>query len=86
MYTIFTLLFIAVIAGGLIWAYIHHLGQKGEKLNLINKGICPECKEHTIEITDQKSGGCCGPSIVDFACRSCGYKDSYVIEKGSCGV
>ncbi len=87
MYTLVILLIVALAAGGLIWGYLQHLGRKGEKLHLIERGICPECARHAIEITDKKSGGsCCGPVIVDFACRECGYKDSYVIEKGSCGV
>ncbi len=86
MYTLLVLLFITVIVGGLLWAYLKYLGEKGNKLNLINKGICPDCKANTIEISDQKGGGCCGPAIVDFECKSCGYKDSYAISKGSCGI
>ncbi len=85
MYTILTLFFIILIAGGLIWAYFSHLGEKGEKLKLINQGICPECKQHTIEVVNQKGGGCSGTSFVEFKCSNCGYEDSFNLSAGSCG-
>jgi hypothetical protein len=85
MYTLLTLLFTAVILGGLIWAYIHHLGEKGEKLKLINQGICPECKQQSIEVVDQKGGGCSGTAFVQFHCTNCDYTDSFNIGSGGCG-
>lgn len=86
MYSIFTLLFIIVIFGGLIWAYFYYLDEKAGKLQLIEQGICPECRQETIEIADEKSGGCSGVSLVQFECSECGYKDSYAINGGSsCG-
>ncbi len=85
MYTLLTLLFIIVIAGGLIWAYIYYLGEKGEKLKLIQQGICPDCKQHTIEIINQKGGGCSGTAFVEFKCTNCNYTDSFNLGGGSCG-
>ncbi len=85
MYTLLTLLFVIVIAGGLIWAYVHYLGEKGEKLKLIQQGICPDCKQHTIEIINQKGGGCSGTAFVEFKCINCGYTDSFNLGGGSCG-
>jgi hypothetical protein len=85
MYQFFTLLFIVVIVGGLVWAYISFLNEKGDRLNLINKGICPSCKKETIELVDQKGGGCSGTAFVEFECRECGYHDSFNIGGGSCG-
>ncbi|MCH9813901.1 MAG: hypothetical protein K0U47_08170 [Epsilonproteobacteria bacterium] len=85
MYTILTLLFIILIAGGLIWAYFNYLNVKGEKLKLINQGICPECKQQTMEVVDQKGGGCSGTAFVEFKCRHCHYTDSYNLGGGSCG-
>lgn len=85
MYTLLTLLFVIVIVGGLIWAYIHYLGEKGEKLKLINQGICPECKQHTIEIVNQKGGGCSGTAFVKFKCTNCDFSDSFNLGSGSCG-
>ncbi len=85
MNTIITLLFIIILAGGLVWAYINYLNAKGEKLKLINQGICPECKQHTMEVVDQKGGGCSGTSFVEFKCISCDYTDSYNLSGVSCG-
>ncbi len=79
------LLFIAVVIGGLVWAYIIYLNEKGDRLNLINRGICPKCKEKTIELIDQKGGGCSGTAFVEFECTACGYHDSFNIGGGSCG-
>lgn len=85
MYEFFVLLFVIVIAGGLIWAYFHYLGEKGERLHLINQGICPSCKQQTIEVVDQKGGGCSGTSFVEFKCRNCDYHDSFNLGGSSCG-
>ncbi len=85
MYTLLTLLFISLILGGLIWAYLHHLGEKGENLKLINQGICPQCKQQTMEVVDQKGGGCSGTSFVEFKCNNCHYGTSYNLGGGSCG-
>lgn len=86
MYTIATLLFIILIAGGLVWAYFYYLNEKGEKLKLIQQGICPECKQHTMEVADQKGGGCSGTAFVEFRCTNCDYTDSFNLSGGgSCG-
>ncbi len=85
MYELFVLLFIIMIAGGLVWAYIKYLNVKGERLNLINQGICPSCKKETIEVVDQKGGGCSGTAFVEYKCRACDYHDSFNIGGGSCG-
>ena len=86
MYTLLVLLFTAIIIGGLIWAYIHHLNDKGEKLKLINQGICPECKQPTIEVVDQKGGGCSGTTFVEYECTNCRYHDSFNIGSGGCST
>ena len=85
MYTILTLLFIIVLAGGLVWAYLKYLNEKGERLKLINQGICPECNQKTMEVVDQKGGGCSGTSFVEFKCTNCDFTDSYNLGSGSCG-
>jgi len=78
------LIFFAVILGGLVYSYIFYLNQKGERLNYINKGICPKCKTKSIELLDQKGGGCSGTSFVEFKCTNCGYHDSFNISSGGC--
>ncbi len=85
MFTFLTFLFIIVIVGGLLWAYIVFLNEKGDRLNLINQGICPKCKKRAIELVDQKGGGCSGTSFVEFECKECGYHDSFNIGGGGCG-
>ncbi len=85
MYEFFMLIFIIMIAGGLVWAYLRYLGEKGERLNLINQGICPSCKKESIEMVDQKGGGCSGTAFVEFKCSACDYHDSFNIGGGSCG-
>ena len=85
MYTLFMLLFFTVIFGGIIWAYIHHLQEKGERLHLINQGICPSCKQKSMEVVDQKGGGCSGTSFVEYRCTECGRRESYNLGSGGCG-
>jgi len=85
MFELFSLIFIAVIVGGLIWAYVVYLNEKGDRLKLINQGICPKCKEKSIELIDQKGGGCSGTAFVEFECSNCKYHDSFNIGGGSCG-
>jgi len=85
MFTLIILLFITAIVAGLVWAYLRYLNEKGERLHLINQGICPTCKEKSIEVVDQKGGGCSGTAFVEFKCQRCDYHDSFNIGGGSCG-
>ena len=85
MYNFLVLLFITLIVAGLLWAYFRFLNDKGDRLNLINQGICPSCKNETIEVVNQKGGGCSGTAFVEFKCRNCDYHDSFNIAGGSCG-
>ncbi len=83
MYNILTFIFVIVIFGGLVWAYFYYLKEKAGKLQLIEQGICPECREKTIEVADQKGGGCSGVNLVQFECTNCNYTDSFSIGGGS---
>jgi hypothetical protein len=85
MFELFTLIFIALVVAGLVWAYIKYLDEKGEKLKSINQGICPSCKQKSIEMIDQKGGGCSGTAFVEFKCTNCGYSDGFNVGGGSCG-
>lgn len=82
---IYLILFLAIIFFGSIISYIYYLNDKTSQLNLIKKSICPACKESTIEMSDQRGAGC-GPKLVTFECSSCGYENSFSINKGSCGI
>ena len=85
MYGMFVLLFITLMVGGLVWAYVRYLNEKGARLNFINQGICPSCKKESIEVVNQKGGGCSGTAFVEFKCVECGYHDSFNLGADSCG-
>ncbi len=83
MESILILFLIIVITGGLVLAYIYYLKEKSDKLQLIQQGICPDCRQKTIGIADKKNGGCSGISLVQFECLECGYKNSFSIKENS---
>ncbi len=83
---IYLLLFLLIVLIGSVTVYIYYLKEKKEQLDAINRGFCPKCKQNSIILTDQRSGGCGGPQIVSFECESCGYHNSFSIDAGSgCG-
>ena len=82
---IYLLLFLIIIFSGSIISYIYYLNDKASQLNLIQKGICPICKENSIELTDQRGGGC-GPKLITFQCNKCNYENSFSIDNSSCGL
>ncbi len=84
MYELFVLAFITLMVAGLVWAYFHYLGEKKERLKLIEQGICPACKKESMVMVDQKGGGCSGTAFVEFKCQECDYHDSFNLGGGSC--
>jgi len=72
---------------GSVTVYIYYLKEKKEQLDAINRGFCPKCKQDSIELVDQRSGGCSGPRIMSYECHICGYHNSFSVENtsGSCG-
>ena len=79
--------FLLIILIGSVLVYIYYLKEKKEQLESIRRGFCPKCKQDTIELTDQRSGGCSGPKILSFECLSCGYVNSFAVDASdsSCG-
>ena len=79
--------FLLIILIGSVLVYIYYLKEKKEQLESIRRGFCPKCKQDTIELTDQRSGGCSGPKILSFECLSCGYANSFAVDASdsSCG-
>jgi RNase P subunit RPR2 len=73
-----------IILVGSVLGYVYYLKEKKEHLDAIKRGYCPRCHQKSIEITDQRSAGC-GPRLVTFECRNCGYINSFSIDGGSCG-
>ena len=83
---LYLILFLLITLIGTVATYIYYLKEKKAQLDAIRRGFCPSCKQNTIEITDQRSSGCCGPKIITFECNSCGYTNTFSIENGSCGI
>ncbi len=79
---------ILVILG--VLAYYLFIKEKSQKLDLIEKGICPRCENETIELKRNKSGGCSGTSNVIYRCSSCGYEEDFNVStscfNGRCGL
>jgi len=82
---IYILLFMIIIFIGSILSYVYYLKDKANQFNMINNGICPFCKENSIELTDTRGGGCCSPKLVSFKCNKCGYENSFSID-GNCKI
>ena len=83
----YLLAFMLIILVGSVLVYIYYLKEKKEQLDSIRRGFCPQCKQKSIELTDQRSGGCSGPQILSFVCLECGYSNSFAVENGgSCGT
>lgn len=66
--------------------YTYYLKEKKEELDTIRRGFCPRCKQDSIVLIDQRSGGCSGPKIMTYECNACGYHNSFSVEEGGgCG-
>jgi len=84
---IYLLAFLLIILIGSVLVYIYYLKEKKEALDSIRRGYCPRCKQNTIELTDQRSGGCSGPKLLSYECLSCGYVNSFAVDASdSCGT
>jgi predicted nucleic-acid-binding Zn-ribbon protein len=84
MYEMLNILFTLTIIGGILWAYVMYFNEKADDLVLIQSGICPKCRDKSMVVDDQKSGGCSGTKLVKYRCERCGYSDSFNIDGGSC--
>jgi len=83
----YLLAFMLIILVGSILVYIYYLKEKKEQLDSIRRGFCPQCKQKSIELSDQRSGGCSGPQMLSFTCLECGYANSFAVDNaGSCGT
>jgi Zn ribbon nucleic-acid-binding protein len=80
---IFTLLFLIIVLAGSFIVYHFYLKEKSSELDTIRRGFCPRChQKDTIEITDERSSGCCSPKQVTFECVECKYTNNFSIESG----
>ena len=75
-----------IVLIGSVSVYAYYLKEKKVELDSIKRGFCPKCHQKSIELTDQRSGGCSGPKILSFECIECGYTNSFAVENdGNCG-
>ncbi|NOR56164.1 MAG: hypothetical protein GQ531_08130 [Sulfurovum sp.] len=83
----YLLAFMLILLFGSVLVYVYYLKEKKEQLDSIRRGFCPKCKQDSIELSDQRSGGCSGPKMLTFECLSCGYTNSFAVDPsdGSCG-
>jgi len=82
----YLLAFLLIVLIGSVVTYVYYLKEKKEQLDSIRRGFCPKCKQNTIELTDQRSGGCSAPQILSFTCLECDYTNVFSVTNGdSCG-
>jgi RNase P subunit RPR2 len=82
----YLLSFLLIVSIGLIVSYIYFMQEKRDQLMAIERGVCPKCKQPSIEIVDQRSVGCSSPKMVTFECRECKYISTFHIDgSGGCG-
>ncbi len=67
---------------GSVFAYTYYLKEKKEQLDAIKRGFCPKCHKKSIELSDQRLGGCSAPKILSFECLECGYANSFSVQEG----
>ncbi len=80
--------FIVLAGAGLlgVFAYYLYIRQKGERLAKAERGVCPECGEHTVTVASTKGGGCSGTTNVRYVCEACGWEEEFNVAGGSCGI
>ena len=76
----YLLAFILILLTGSVLVYIYYLKEKKEQLDYIRRGFCPHCKQDNIELIDQRSSGCSGPTLMSFECLNCGYTNSFSVQ------
>lgn len=83
----YLLAFMIILLVGSVLVYVYYLKEKKEELDSIRRGFCPKCKQDSIELSDQRSGGCSGPKLLSFECLSCGYTNSFAVDSSedTCG-
>jgi len=80
-FTIFLIIFILVAS---ILGYTYYLKEKNVEYTQMNNGICPKCKNKSIELVDIRGSGC-SPKIVTYRCYHCGYENSFT-ESANCSL
>jgi hypothetical protein len=80
----YLLIFLLLIITATIISFTLFAREKREKLRLIEERICPNCHSQSMELIDQRGGGCSSAKMVTFECRECKYSIVYNLNS-SCG-
>jgi len=73
----YLLTFLLIIFIGSMLVYVYYLSEKKEQLNSIRRGFCPQCRQDSIELIEQRSEGCSGIQLLSYKCSSCEYANSF---------
>jgi len=76
----YLLAFMLILLTGSVLVYVYYLKEKKEQLDCIKRGFCPHCKQDHIELIDQRSSGCSGPTMMSFKCPHCGYTNNFSVQ------
>ncbi|NPA61858.1 MAG: hypothetical protein GXO06_06195 [Epsilonproteobacteria bacterium] len=86
----YLLIFLVLIITGITISYILFIREKREELKLIQDRVCPKCGRESIELIDQRGGGCSSAKMVTFECRECRYSSIFNLSSscrdGGCSI
>ena len=99
MQTLFLILILFLIS---IFSVLLYFKTKVNRLDLLNSGECPTCKQKRKSFFDKntnttftseiissrvlKNHGCSGVVEIEFSCKNCGLKEVHSINSSGCGV
>ena len=97
-----TLLFILILFLISIFSVLLYFKTKVNRLDLLNSGECPTCKQKRKSFFDKntnttftseiissrvlKNHGCSGVVEIEFSCKNCGLKEVHSINSSGCGL
>jgi hypothetical protein len=80
----YLLFFLVLVSVGIIISYVYFMKEKKKNLSIVEQGICPKCHKESMELIDQRGGGCSGTKMLTFKCQSCHYVNTFNVDGGSC--
>ena len=99
MQTLFLILILFLIS---IFSVLLYFKTKVNRLDLLNSGECPTCKQKRKSFFDKntnttfaseiissrvlKNHGCSGVVEIEFSCKNCGLKEVHSINSSGCGL
>ena len=99
MQTLFIILILFLIS---IFSVLLYFKTKVNRLDLLNSGECPTCKQKRKSFFDKntnttftseiissrvlKNHGCSGVVEIEFSCKNCGLKEVHSINSSGCGL